>query len=376
MFAFSNSFRSRWLPSLRRTLTPVGVICIIVSLLGCLAILNGSYDLDRPFHYVRRQLVWLVTAIGVLLTTTAVPFRLYRRWALFLALPVYILLWLVLVFGIRVNGMRGWFAAYGVFLQPSEIGKPVFVLCLAAVLTATEERRRRLLSGYLPALGLLAAWVVPILLEPDLGTALVYIAAFFIVMTCAGSSLIHLSATAIAALPVAGLFIWQKPYVKDRFLAFLRPEQYLDTAGWHILQFQRTLAAGGLFGSGTHEQSVKTWLPFGYSDSIFATIGEAVGFVGCVAVVAVLMAWMLYGYVRVRRADSYFSAMVIAGMVTVIGVQAFIHLSVNLGVLPPTGLPLPLISYGGSSLVATVASVGITESAAREGGTLLPCRER
>jgi cell division protein FtsW len=167
-------------------------------------------------------------------------------------------------------------------------------------------------------------------------------------------------------MPAAGLLVATTAYVKARFVAFLNPEAWSNTSGWHIIQFQRTLAAGGLYGrSWGRALCSRSHLPLGYSDSVFATIGETAGLIGVAPFVILPLIYLLYGSRQARATGNTFRQAAIIGMVSMVAGQAYIHLSVNLGLLPPTGITLPLISYGGSSLLATVTAVGIVESLSR-----------
>jgi cell division protein FtsW len=347
----------------RRGLTPVTVSCLFLGLVGCLAIYNATFHLPAPYAFVTRQLVWLGLG-GVSLVASAVfPAQWYRRLASWSWVGVYLLLWLVLVFGVRVNGMRGWFSWREVFIQPSEIGKPFFILVLGWILERTHAHRREFLRGYLPCLGLLLVWVLPIALQPDFGTVLVYVLTFAAVYWCLDGRLLHLVLTGVCALPALVSVMVAKPYVWRRVLGFLDPVGAAGGAGWHIQQFHRALASGGLlgrwWGRGVWSES---FLPLGYSDSIFATLAETMGFVGVLPLVLLVPVWAFYGYWRLGQLDSVLERAVVLGVVTMIGGQAFLHLSVNIGLVPPTGITLPLVSYGGSSLVSTLLAIGMVES--------------
>lgn len=343
-------------------ITPVGAICLGVSLWGCLAVYNATFHLQPGYWFVGRQLLWVALGAVVLWVASGLNVAAHRRGALAAAGVVYAGLWLVLIFGIRINGMRGWFAWHGIFLQPSELGKPLYVLCLAAAITATHAYRRQWWRGYVPVLAVFIVWALPIALQPDFGTLAIYGLTFALLYWCMGGRGLHLALTALAALPLGALILQRHPYLAKRFLAFVDPAADAQGAGWHLIQFQRSLASGGWlgrsWGRGFWSQA---YLPLGHSDSIFASTAEAVGFLGVLPIILACLAWAAYGYVRVRKAPHAFAAAVIWGMVILLTGQALIHLSVNLGLLPPTGITLPLISYGGSSLLATLTAVGIVE---------------
>lgn len=348
-------------------ITPTGLICIAVGLFGCVAIYNATYHLSDPFQFVFRQIAWLAVSVVALLLVTATPFAMHRRLLPYYCLVAYIPLVLVLFFGIRVHGMRGWFALGEIYYQPSEMAKPVFILSLAWVLERTKWERASFSRGFLPPLAVVAFWTLPIFLQPDFGSLLIYCAVFVLVHICTGGRWRHLGLACLVLVPLAIWAVAQHPYVADRFLGFINPERYPDSHGWHIIQFKRSLASGGLTGQSWGKGMwSKTYLPLGYSDSIFATLGEAIGLVGLVPFVLLLVGWAWYGYRRVRQCADVAAAATIIGLVGYLCIQAFVHFSVNLGLMPPTGITLPLISYGGSSLMSTAIAVGLVESLARE----------
>lgn len=352
---------------LRRVVTPVGLTGIVLGLWGCLAVFNATAHLSQPLLFVGKQLAWLALGIVAMTVASLAPSRVCIRFLPAAAGTAYALLWLVLLLGVRINGMRGWFAWHGMFLQPSEVAKPVFALALAYLMLRTAPWRTEFWRGFAPALLLFLLWVWPLALEPDFGALLVYGMTFVAVVWTLGARTRHLLYTGLAALPAIGLIVLSKPYVLHRLIGFLNPERYAQTYGWHIIQFQRTLASGGLLGQswgrGIWTQS---HLPLGYSDSIFAALAESVGFIGVLPVILLVLLWVVYGLGKVAMVGDRFRAAAILGLVTFLAVQSLIHLSVNLGLFPTTGITLPLISYGGSSLVSSLVMVGLVESLARE----------
>ena len=351
---------------LRRSIGPVTITCLLLGLAGCLAIFNATFHRVAPLAFVARQAVWLVAAAVVMLAAAGRGPKFWRRSLPLWATGAYAALLLVLLCGERVNGMRGWFAWHGVFIQPSELAKPIFLLCLASRLEYRSEDLRNG-KGYLSLLGLFGLWAVPLLLQPDFGTLLVYGATFAVTVWCMGGRTWHLLATGLAAVPMVAAACLYRPYLWQRFAGFLDPEGAGQGAGWHILQFQRTLASGGAFdcslGRGVWSN---TYLPLGHSDSIFATLAEALGFFGVLPLVLLVLAWAWYGMRRAQASsrDRFVSGAVL-GMSVMLTVQSLIHLSVNLGLMPPTGVTLPLISYGGSSLVSSLAMIGMVEGMTR-----------
>jgi cell division protein FtsW (lipid II flippase) len=339
---------------------------LFVTLWGCVAIHAATANAERATHFVVRQLLWLSVGLGVFAAARAVPFETYRRRvAWFVGIP-YLALWLVLLAGIRINGMRGWFAWHGLFCQPSELCKPVFVLSVTVVLLRFRDGASGR-PGLLPVAGCALAWLLPLALQPDFGAVLVYGIALVVLYWCLGGRFRHLLVGFGAAVCGAVLVLWRYPYVRRRFVAFLDPDRYATGSGWHMLQFRRSLAAGGWFGNSWEMGSwSRAYLPLGHSDSVFAGMAELVGFVGLLPFVVLILAWVVYAHSRASRCSRPENAGVIFGLGAMVAGQAFVHLSVNLGLLPPTGITLPLVSYGGSSLAATMVAFGMLESAWRD----------
>lgn len=354
-----------------RSSSPVALMSLLLACWGCLAIFNASFHSESPYWYVGRQLVWLTGAAVVMLVACAVGGNFHRRWCLYSAGAAYALLWLVLAFGVRIHDMRGWFSLRWFLLQPSELAKPFFVLFLAWLFHRYPPEHRDWRRGTLPGFAALLVWCLPLALQPDFGTALVYGATFACIFVVLGGRPVHLAMAGAAAAPLLGLALALNPYLRARFLGFLAPEQYAESWGWHILQFRRSLASGGLLGRSWGEGVwSRNFLPLSSSDSMFATMAEALGFFGVLPVIAVFLLLVVYGYKQLPAARDRFDAAAIAGLACLIAVQGFIHISVNLGLMPVTGLTLPLFSYGGSSLVATLLAVGILEA------TTTACRVR
>ena len=354
-----------WLRDFLRPSLP-SLAALVAGLWGCVAIHAVTSDGLASGHFVPRQLAWVALGLLVFAAARAVPFRVYRERVFWFAGVLYVALWLVLLVGVRVNGMRGWFAWRGLFCQPSELSKPLFVLCSTVCLLRWRGRDGR--PALVPAAVCALAWLVPLALQPDFGAVLVYGVTLVALYWCLGGRLRHLLSGLGAGLAGAALVLWRYDYVRRRFVAFLDPERYATGAGWHLLQFRRSLAAGGWFG---HSWEMGSWsrayLPLGHSDSVFANLAEMVGFVGLLPFVVLILAWLVYAHSRACACASTEHGGVIFGLGALVAGQALIHLSVNVGLLPPTGITLPLVSYGGSSLLATMLAFGMLESAWREG---------
>ena len=350
-------------PEFRAQLLAVGAT-FLLGLWGVLTIASSQSTSPEPLYLVGRQFSFLLVAMVVLLAAWRVPFGFYRKNWPVLAAFCLLLLGLLPFLGVRINGMLGWFR-FGEFqLQPSELAKGIFLLAMAVVFTRFRDSRWRFGIAALTA----AVWLAPILLQPDFGTGMIYLAAFAAIYFLAGGAWRTLGELAGGGVLFAGLFIWRNPYAWKRITGLFHPEADPFGSGWHIRQFELAIARGHYFGSklGGAVWS-NAYLPLSYNDSAFATMMETLGLIGSLPVLfffAILIGSLSWLALRPGRSGD--ARLCLGGAAAMIGVQSLVHISVNLCLLPPTGLTLPLISYGGSSLVGTALLIGIALSASRE----------
>ena len=338
----------------------------ILGLGGCLAIYSARSFGENPFFFAFRQLLWLGSGVVFFLVLARIPFRLYEKYALWLAGLSFTALVLVLVFGTTINGMKGWFSVGGVFLiQPSELAKAPYLLLLS-VLASNEKTSLR--TRFLQLAGTGGAFCVIILLQPDFGTASLYFAGLALVLFVSGLRLRFLALLPAAALPCAVLFLLNHEYAMGRIAGYLNPDAHLYGAGWHIKQFQYTLAHGGMFGS---EWGGALWsnayLPLSHSDSAFAAIVESGGSAGGLLILGGFLAMVWLFRAMALSCGNRTARILIFSAGALCAVQALLHIGVNTALLPPTGLPLPIFSYGGSSLFGTMAAFGMACSASSSG---------
>ncbi|HSK95847.1 MAG TPA: rod shape-determining protein RodA, partial [Euzebyales bacterium] len=314
----------------------------------------------------------LALAVGVLLGALAARSD-HRRVALAAPLlygATLVLLVVVLVAGPTINGARAWLVAGPLRLQPSEVAKVALLLLLASL---AYERREPALSvrGVCVVLGAAAPPMALILAQPDLGTFLVFVALVVVVLLVAGARRRHLLVLAVLGVAVAAL-AWQFDLVKDYQLA--RVGAFLDAGaadpqgvGYNSAQAQIAVGAGGLTGRGLQagEQSALGFVPENHTDFIFTVVGEETGFVGAVLVLS-CYALLLWRGMRIAAvARDLLGTLIAAGVVTVLAVQVTIAVGMTVGLVPVIGLPLPLLSYGGSSAVASLVMVGLLCSVER-----------
>jgi cell division protein FtsW len=258
------------------------------------------------------------------------------------------------------GGARAWLGVGSLGIQPSEFAKLGFILFFADWLTKPTFRLQSFWRGLAPALGLIAVAVALIMLEPDLGQTAVLVGTMGIVLFVAGARIRHLMYLAALAVPVFAALVAVAPYRLGRVVAFLDPWKYPLTEGYHIIQSLYALGPGGLFGLGLGRSRQKfLYLPEPQTDFIFAILAEELGFIGAATVLVLFAVLVWRGIFVAMRAPDGFGSLLATGIVAMIGVQVLINVGVVTGSMPVTGITLPLMSYGGSSLVLMLTGIGI-----------------
>lgn len=314
---------------------------------------------DDPNSYLKRQGIYAVIGLVAMIVLSRIDYRKVKRLAPFLILGSLGLCLAVLVLGSAVNGARRWISLGPIVFQPSELAKLALVIWAAWFLSrrGAPQSLRQLARP----IGLLVGiFCVLLLAEPDLGTTIALVLMLAGMLAVAGTPMrtLFASGTIVTALGLA--VIWFEPYRRARIFSFLNPWHDSQGAGFQIVQAMIGLGSGGIFGVGLgHGVAKLGYLPFAHTDMIFAVIGEELGLVGSMAVIA---AYASFAYVGLRIAlqcSDPFGKLLAAGLVTLVCAQAAVNLAAVLGLAPLTGIPLPFVSYGGSNLVVALASVGI-----------------
>lgn len=313
------------------------------------------------FYYVKKQAIW--TAIGFVAMLAAMQFdynRLRDRRIVYgLLLLTVFLLFAVFAFS-PVNGARRWIKFSGFSIQPSEISKLVLVIFLAYFLEKRAGEEREFWRTFIPC-GMTAALLAGlVVVEPDFGTSLMLAVTFVVVIYTAGARLSHLAMAAAPAFVVAAGLLIFVPWRMARLVTFLDPWADPQKSGFQVVQSLIAVGSGGTNGLGFAQGKQKMlFLPYAHSDFIFAVIGEELGLLGTLAVLLIFAVFLWRGIRISLLAPDRFSKLLSLGIVTSIVAQALFNISVVLSLLPTKGIPLPFISYGGSSLVPTLAAVGI-----------------
>ncbi len=331
------------------------------------------------FLFFQRQAVYAGVGVMGLLLLSRMPYAVWSRLAVPCLAVTGILLLLVLHSGAGTSagGSSRWLAVGPITIQPSEIVKLALVAFAATVLTrkaALLDDIGHLLLPLLPVTAIVC-WLV--MRQPDLGTTVILAGTIFVLLFIAGVRLRYLGIAGIAGAAIGWILIMSAAYRRARFLSFLSPWKDPQNAGYHLIQSYIALGSGGLFGVGLGASRQKwMYVPNAHTDFIFSILGEELGLFVAICVLA-LFAVLLYGGIRVAaRAPDTFGRLLASGIVSWLGLQTIVNLGAVTGLLPITGVPLPLLSYGGSSLVVTLGAIGILLNIARTPAASTRSRKR
>ncbi len=314
---------------------------------------------DDPAYYLKRQAAYALLGIVALAVFSRTDFRRLRYLVPPLLLASFALLVAVLVIGTPVNGAKRWLTLGPATLQPSELAKLALALWVAAYLSRSPvpQSLRELIR---PIGVVFGAALALILFEPDLGTAISVAVMLGAVLIVAGIRFSTLAGAGAIGVSLVAAAIWLEPYRRERILSFLDPWQDPQGSGFQSVQAMLALGSGGFFGVGLGESVQKVYyLPEASTDMIFAIVGEELGLLGAFAVLAAFVVFGYAGFNVALACRDPFGKLLAAGITALICGQAAVNVSAVMGLAPLTGIPLPFVSYGGSSLVVMLASVGI-----------------
>jgi cell division protein FtsW len=312
-----------------------------------------------PMSYLKKQGVYALLGVTLLIGASRFDYRRLRLLAPSVVLTALFLCLVVLVVGPSVNGARRWIALGPATFQPSELAKLALAVWGAAYF-AKRPAPRTLKELWRPTGVLVGLFCVVVLAEPDLGTAIVLVVVVAAVLVASGTPALTLSLGGGLVVALGLVAVWFEPYRRARFFSFLDPWKDPHGAGFQTVQALISLGSGGVFGTGLGQGVVKiNYLPEAHTDMILAVIGEELGLIGVTAVVAAFAVVAYTGLRIALRCKDPFGKRLAVGLVALVCGQAAINLSAVLGLAPLTGIPLPFISYGGSSLVVALLSVGI-----------------
>lgn len=340
----------------------------LVTLYGTSSLMAQRMGLP-DYHFALQQIMAAALGLTALVVCARMPYGWWRHLAWPLLLVTWVLLLLCILPGTeaiapRINGARRWIRL-GVSVQPSEIAMFVLIVWTAGLAVRKQEHFRSFSRGLMPFLVVWGAMVVPVVLEPNLSTSALMLMASGLVVFAAGGRIGHFVLLGLALLPalIAQLRV---DFRADRLQAFVNLSADPAGAGYQVRQSLIALGSGGLTGVGFAEGRQKFgFLPEPHTDFMFSVIGEEWGFAGVTILVLLYLTLVLFGFRVARRAPDLFGELLAVGLTSLIALHAILHMAVGLGLVPSTGLPLPLISYGKSNLVMTLAAIGVLMSIAR-----------
>ncbi len=319
-------------------------------------------------YYLKRELLWAIVGAGALVLGMRLDYQKLRPAAPWIFTLAVIMLAAVLMpsLGSVEGGARRWLSLRLFTFEPSEFAKLALVVFLARLISARPDGASSFTRVGFPALFWVGVCFALVMRQPDLGTASIYLVTAFVMLFAGGARLMHLAIEAAVAIPALLGFVYASPYRRDRFLAFLHPWKDPQGTGYHIIQSLYALGSGGLLGLGLGQSRQKFgYLPAQHTDFIFSIIGEELGFIGALAVLILFLAFAYRGIRIAMRAEDRFGFFLATGITASITVQALINVGVVTSSWPVTGVPLPFISYGGTSLVITLFAVGLLASVSR-----------
>jgi len=333
---------------------------LLLAIFGLVIIFSVSYS-HKPFLVIS-QVIYLILGLAVAVFLSLIDYRSLRGLTFFLYFALVGLLLLVLIIGDRTMGAARWIDLKFFQLQPSEIGKLIILLFLAKFFTENSELKFR---HILLIIGLVAVPLILILLQPDFGTAMVIFFELLILLFFSNVKkiiLVGFLAVLILAAPVGWHFL--KNYQKQRIYTFMNPSADPYGSGYNVTQAKITVGSGGLLGQGIGKgtQIQLNFLPVAHTDFIFASTAEAVGFVGSIVLIILLLFLVIRVFNVARVSKDLFGYYFALGWGMVLLFQIFINIGMNLGIMPVTGIPLPFVSHGGSSMLTNMAAIGILQS--------------
>ena len=344
------------------------IAVIMMMAIGVCMVFSSSYIMAYKWYgdsyfFLKRQILYAIIGLMIFFFAIYTDYHYYKKLALPILILSIALLSMVYIpsIGRSAGGARRWVKIGFFSFQPSEIAKFALILYMAESLTRKHsEEIKTFIKGILPSLIILVVIFLLILKEPDFSTALIILGISFIMLFIGGTKVIQLFTLVVAAIPVGILILLKEEYRRIRLLSFLDPWKDPLDSGFHIIQSLTALGSGGISGIGLGESRQKFfYLPDQHTDFIFSIIGEELGFSGTLVIIVLFIILLWRGFkIAVNSADQ-FGTLLAAGITAMITFQSIINIGVVTKIIPTTGITLPFISYGGSSLIVNMFCVGI-----------------
>lgn len=349
------------------------LLCVMALIaIGLVMVYSASSSLALKRHadaayFLKRQLLHVSAGLVLMTIMAYIDYDRLRRWAYPLYGLILALLCMVLIPGVghTAGGASRWLRPGGFSFQPSEMAKPILVLYLAHVLSAHQDTIKTFFRGFVPHLGMTCLLIAPILAQPNLGMSVMLFSTSFVMLFVAGVRMLYLGGLVALAIPAVWVLVVNFPYRFARVATFLDPWRFRKGSGFQVIHSFLALGSGGVGGVGLGASKQKLfYLPEPHTDFIFSVIGEELGLWGVVLVLSLFLALAWRGVRIALDARDLFGTYLALGATAIIGLQAFVNVGVVMGLLPTTGLTLPFISVGGSSMATNFICVGVLLSVA------------
>ncbi len=343
------------------------IIVLLLVVIGTAAIYSASSykaqtdeDIKNSQHYLNKQLFRVALGLILMILFIKIDYQMLQNMAPVILSISFILLLYVLVGGKTLNGSNRSFMINGISFQPSEMAKYALLLFLSVYLVEKGEELKDLRDGLVPTLAIVGLIVFPIVLEPDLGTAVIIFILCFLLLFLAGASIYHLSGLVAVGIVAAGIVMKIFPYQLIRLKAYINAVRGVSDPPYQVLQSLISFGNGGIAGIGIGFSRQKMHhLPHPFTDFIYSIIGEEAGIIGCFILLILFLGFLWRGMRIINNAPDRKGQLLAFGITASVIVYAFINIGISLNLLPVTGITLPFISYGGSSLIMNFIAVGI-----------------
>ena len=338
-------------------------------ILGLMMVYSSTFDMayvyyDNSNYFFFRQIVWVALGLGALVMLARIDYHVWRRWAVLLMAATLLLLGIVLIGGSEKFGAQRWL--FNGSIQPSEVAKISVIIYVSAWVTSKGEKIRKISYGLIPFAILIGLVTGLVLFQRDLSTAVLIAVTSWMMFFFAGADLIQLAASMVFGLVTFILLVAREPYRLKRIVGYFFPEADPSGISFQVNQALVALASGGIFGKGLGASSQKFgYVPAVHTDTIMAILGEELGLIGCLVLIGLFILLAYRGFRIALEAADAFGTILAAGLTCSILLQALINMAVVTATLPYAGVPLPFVSYGGSSLLTCMASVGLLLSVSR-----------
>jgi len=345
------------------TLTVMGVVMVYSA-----STIWAEQNLNSPYYFLKRQFAWAVVSLLVMGWLSRLDYNRLREWLA----PVYgvtVVLLTAALFFHPIAGARRWIHLGPLGLQPAEFAKLTSILFLATYLDRKHSKLGSPAHGLLIPLAVVGVLLLLIGKEPDLGTPAMMFAVAVLILFVAGARVAWIGGAILAAVPVVIEELRRKPYRRARLMTFLKPFENIKGTGYQLAQAILAVGSGGWFGKGFGASQLKLmYLPKPHTDFIFPVICEELGLVGALLILSLYATILVRGVRIARHAPNLFGTLLACGITFSLVLQAFFNIAMAIGMLPTKGIPLPFLSFGGSSLLSTLMGVGVLLSISRQSG--------